>query len=125
MPTRIVNVGGGNMRVWTEGLERRQVGKPVVVLEAGAGNGLDTWRPVFAEISKRAPVVAYDRRGIGQSQADTERPTLRRVAASLHALLAQLGAAPPYVLVGHSWGGAFIRAFLIRFDFVQGTLSKW
>ena len=111
LPTRIVNVAGGDMRVWTEGLAQRQPGKPVVILEAGAGNGLEAWRPVFADIAKRAPVVAYDRRGIGQSQPDTERPTLRRVAASLHALLQRLGAAPPYVLVGHSWGGAFIRAF--------------
>ena len=111
LPTRTIKVGETSMRVWTEGLEHRQPGKPVVVLEAGAGAGLETWRPVFAEISKRAPVVAYDRRGIGQSQEDSERPTLRRVAASLHALLDQLGAAPPYVLVGHSWGAAFIRAF--------------
>jgi pimeloyl-ACP methyl ester carboxylesterase len=55
--------------------------------------------------------VAYDRRGLGQSQADVERPTLRRVAESLDALLRQNQIAPPYVLVGHSWGGAFIRAF--------------
>jgi pimeloyl-ACP methyl ester carboxylesterase len=111
LPTRIVNVAGGDMRVWTDGLQQRQPGTPVVVLESGAGNGLEAWRPVFADIAKRAPVVAYDRRGLGQSAQDRERPTLRRVAASLHALLRQLGAAPPYVLVGHSWGGAFIRAF--------------
>lgn len=48
--TRIVNVAGGDMRVWTEGLEQRQPGKPVVILEAGAGNGLEAWRPVFADI---------------------------------------------------------------------------
>ena len=111
IPTRIISVAGGDMRVWTEGLDQRQPGTPVVVLEAGAGNGLEAWRPVFADIARLAPVVAYDRRGIGQSQQDSERPTLRRVAASLHALLGQLGAAPPYVLVGHSWGGAFIRGF--------------
>ena len=111
VPTRIVNVAGGDMRVWTDGLDRRIPGAPVVVLEAGAGNGLETWRPVFADIAKRAPLVAYDRRGIGQSQQDSEPPTLRRVAASLHALLRELGVAPPYVLVGHSWGGVFIRAF--------------
>jgi pimeloyl-ACP methyl ester carboxylesterase len=111
LPTRIVTVAGGDMRVWTEGLDQRQPGRPVVILEAGAGNGLETWRPVFADIAKLGPVVAYDRRGIGQSQQDSERPTLRRVAASLHALLAQLDAAPPYVLVGHSWGGAYVRAF--------------
>lgn len=109
--TRMVNVAGGDMRVWTEGLDRRQSGTPVVVLEAGAGNGLETWRPIFGDISKRAPVVAYDRRGLGQSQPSSEPPTLRRVAASLQALLKQLGAAPPYVLVGHSWGGVYARAF--------------
>jgi pimeloyl-ACP methyl ester carboxylesterase len=110
-PTRIVNVAGGDMRIQTAGLEQRQAGKPVIVLEAGAGNGLETWQPLFAEIAKRAPVVAYDRRGIGQSQPDRQRPTLRRVAESLDALLQQINVAPPYVLVGHSWGGAFIRAF--------------
>ncbi len=109
--TRIVKVGSGHMRVWAEGLDRRQPGRPLVVLEAGAGNGLETWRPIFADIAKRAPVLAYDRRGIGQSQLDSEPPTLRRVAASLRALLTQLGAAPPFVLVGHSWGGTYIRAF--------------
>ena len=109
--TRMVNVAGVDIRVWTEGLDRRQPGTPVVVLEAGAGNGLETWRPVFADIAKRAPVVAYDRPGLGQSQQSSEPPALRRVAASLHALLKQLDAAPPYVLVGHSWGGVYVRAF--------------
>ena len=79
LPTRIISVAGGDIRVWTEGLDQRQPGTPVVVLEAGAGNGLEAWRPVFADIARLAPVVAYDRRGIGQSQQDSERPTLRRV----------------------------------------------
>jgi pimeloyl-ACP methyl ester carboxylesterase len=110
-PTRLITIEGGPMRVWTAGLEQRGAGQPVVVLEAGAGEGLDTWRPVFPEIAKMLPVVAYDRRGIGQSAVDTEAPTLRRVARSLHALLSSLGVPPPYLLVGHSWGGLIVRAF--------------
>jgi hypothetical protein len=93
-PPRLVTVEGGAMRVWAAGLEQRGVGQPVVVLEAGAGAGLENWRPVFAEIAKRFPVLAYDRRGIGQSGADSETPTLRRVA---------------------SWGGLFVRAFTEQF----------
>jgi pimeloyl-ACP methyl ester carboxylesterase len=93
-PPRLVTVEGGAMRVWAAGLEQRGVGQPVVVLEAGAGAGLENWRPVFAEIAKRFPVLAYDRRGIGQSDADSETPTLRRVA---------------------SWGGLFVRAFTEQF----------
>lgn len=113
--TRLVTVEGGQMRVWAAGLEQRSAGQPVVVLEAGAGEGLENWRPVFAEIAKLFPVLAYDRRGIGQSVADSETPTLRRVAKSLRALLAGMNVAPPYLLVGHSWGGLFVRAFAEQF----------
>lgn len=109
--TRLVTVDGGAMRVWASGLEQRGAGQPVVVLEAGAGEGLDNWRPVFSEIAKLLPVIAYDRRGVGQSAPDTETPTLRRVARSLHSLLAAMRVPPPYLLVGHSWGGLFVRAF--------------
>lgn len=38
------------------------------------------------------------------------------MAQSLHALLRQLGVAPPYVLVGHSWGGLFVRAFADQYS---------
>ena len=75
------------MRVRTSGLEGRQTGRPVLILEAGAGEGLENWRPVFDDLAHLAPVVAYDRRGIGESADDSERPSLRRVAQSLHALL--------------------------------------
>lgn len=103
------------MRVWTAGIEQRQTGRPVVILESGAGEGLDTWKPVFAEIARVAPVLAYDRRGLGQSTADSVRPTLRRVAQSLHALLQRLSVSPPYILVGHSWGGLLTRAYFDQY----------
>ena len=103
------------MRVWTAGIEQRQSGRPVVILESGAGEGLDTWKPVFAEIARVAPVVAYDRRGLGQSAPDSVKPTLRRVAQSLHALLARLDVKPPYILVGHSWGGLLTRAYFDQY----------
>jgi pimeloyl-ACP methyl ester carboxylesterase len=112
LPTRLVEVDGRSMRVWTEGLDGRKAGQPVVVLEAGAGAGLETWRPVFADIAKLAPVVAYDRSGHFGSEGDFSAPqTLKRNAESLHALLRELRTPPPYVLVGHSWGGIIIRGF--------------
>ena len=103
------------MRVWSSGIEQRKSGSPVVVLEAGAGEGLDTFKPVFAELARVAPVVAYDRRGLGQSAPDTVKPTLRRVAQSLHALLQRVNAPPPYILVGHSWGGLLVRAYVDQY----------
>lgn len=112
---RTVDIGEGVMRVWTAGLEQRQSGRPVVILESGAGEGLDTWKPVFGEIARVAPVLAYDRRGLGQSTPDSVRPTLRRVAHSLHALLQRLNIPPPYILVGHSWGGLLTRAYFDQY----------
>jgi pimeloyl-ACP methyl ester carboxylesterase len=111
----MVNVDGRPMRVWTAGLEQRQPREPVVILEAGAGEGLDNFKPVFEQVGRVAPVIAYDRRGLGQSAADSVKPTLRRVAQTLHALLQELSVPPPYVLVGHSWGGLLTRAYVDQY----------
>jgi pimeloyl-ACP methyl ester carboxylesterase len=109
--TQIINVDESPMRVRVRGVDQRQDGWPVVVLEAGAGSGLETWAPIFDRVAALAPVVAYDRRGLGKSAADSEPQTLARAARSLHSLLLTLKVSPPYVLVGHSYGGVVIRAF--------------
>jgi pimeloyl-ACP methyl ester carboxylesterase len=85
--------------------------RPVVVFESGAGTGMNAWSAVLQEVSALATVVAYDRAGIGGSDDDGQAPTPRRVAQTLRALLAATGVKPPYVLVGHSWGGLLIRMF--------------
>ena len=95
---------------WSE-LENDQSGSPVVVFEAGLGVRLATWGSVVSDVADFATVVAYDRAGIGQSESDGQLPTSPHVAENLHALLEQVGAEPPYVLVGHSLGGAHIRMF--------------
>ena len=111
----VIDVGGRPMRVWAAGTDQKRVGQPTVILEAGAGEGLDTWKPVFAQIAATAPVVAYDRRGIGQSAPDSEKLTLRRVAQSLHALVQAIAVQPPYILVGLSWGGLLTRAYIDQY----------
>jgi pimeloyl-ACP methyl ester carboxylesterase len=111
------------MRVWSSGLEHRKPGQPVVVLEAGSGSTLEAWKPVFGQISRLAPTFAYDRSGLGKSEFDGEAPTLRHVAQTLHALLAAAHIPAPYVLVGHSWGGEYIRGFASLFpDDVAGLV---
>jgi TonB family protein len=111
LPTRNINVNNHAMRVWSEGLERRKPGQPVVILEGGVPGGLELWRPVFADIARLGPVLAYDRSGLGKSEFDGERPTVQHVATTLHALLDAAHIPPPYVLVGVSWGGIQIRGF--------------
>jgi len=113
---QMVNVEGRAMRVAVGGLEQRKPGQPAIILESGAGEtGIETWTPVFADLARIAPVIAYDRRGVGQSEPDSVRPTLRRSAQSLRAVLQRLSIGPPYILVGQSWGGVVIRAFFDQY----------
>ena len=107
---RTVVVDGRSMRVRTFGLSE-VAQRPVVVFESGAGTGMHAWSRVLEDVSAFATVVAYDRAGIGGSDDDGQPPTPRHVAQTLHAMLAALGVKPPYVLVGHSWGGLLIRMF--------------
>jgi pimeloyl-ACP methyl ester carboxylesterase len=108
---RMIDVEGRQVRVMTGGLEHLERGQHVVVLESGAGTPIENWRAIFADIAAFAPVIAYDRSGIGRSPWDGEPPTPQRRVQQLRALLAVLEVPPPYVLVGHSWGGPLIRSF--------------
>ena len=109
--TRVVDLDGHRVRVLVAGLENRRPGTPVIVFESGAMNSLDAWRRIPSELAGTAPVVAYDRAGLGQSTWDERTPTPRHVADRLWRLLDRVGAAPPYVLVGWSWGGALARYY--------------
>ena len=93
------------------GLENRRPGAPVIVLEAGLMSSLETWRSVLPGASALAPVIAYDRAGLGQSEWDQIPPTPEHATRRLRRLLRQIGAPPPYVLVGHSWGGVLSQYF--------------
>lgn len=84
---------------------------PVVVFESGAGMPLETWDPILERVAAFAPVVAYDRSGTGQSPWDGQSPTPQRANQRLKKLLESLGVPSPFILVGHSWGGALARYF--------------
>jgi pimeloyl-ACP methyl ester carboxylesterase len=109
--TRMVEVDGRPVRVQTGGWHHRENGRPIVVLQSGMGTPLDTWRPIIGRIAEFAPVVAYDRAGIGRSEWDEQTPTPQHVNRTLERLLEALGAEPPYVLVGFSLGGSHIQHF--------------
>jgi len=91
-------------------LDCRGEGTPTVVLEAGSGADSSTWSAVLDALSATTRVCAYDRAGRARSDP-TERHTLRDAAAELRTLLAAAGEEPPFLLVGHSVGGAFSRVF--------------
>jgi pimeloyl-ACP methyl ester carboxylesterase len=91
-------------------LDCRGSGSPTVVLEAGSGSDSATWAAVQDELAATTRTCAYDRTGRGRSDP---RPThtLADAAADLRALLAAAGETGPFVIVGHSLGGAYGRVF--------------
>lgn len=109
--TRMVDVFGTPTRVRTVGLEEREPGQPVILLQAGAGAALEGWGEWPDVLSEFAPVVGYDRPGLGQTPFDGVDPTPERVAIHARELLDTIDVGPPYVLVGHSWGGPLILYF--------------
>ncbi len=91
-------------------------GQPTVVLEAGLGEtsySMTGWiAPAAAQVTR---VCAYDRAGYGWSEAAVGPRDGIAVATDLHALLAQAQEKGPYILAGHSTGGAYVRVFAARY----------
>lgn len=112
---RFLTIDNFKILVNTIGLEDREEGQPVIVLESGHGTPMDNWDRVLDGLADLAPVVAYDRPGIGESEPDDEMPTMKNVADKLVEILDQLEVAPPYVLVGHSLGGLYVRGFALYY----------
>jgi len=104
--TRYVDVGGYKLTLQVAGS-----GAPTVVFDYGLGGGLETWNDVFPKVARFTRVVAYDRAGYGKSEKGPEPRSFSEMATELHTLLHRANIAPPYVLVGHSLGGANLRAF--------------
>lgn len=105
-PGRLVDAGGYNLHLYDTG-----VGSSTVVLEAGAGSWSIFWSRVQPEIASVARVVSYDRSGYGWSEARPGPPTTVDTARGLHTALHNANIPGPYILVGHSLGGLFCRAF--------------
>lgn len=129
-----VDVGGHKLRMLISGH-----GIPAVVFETGgspaAGGPLEAWERVQPAVSSFATTVSYDRAGIGRSAPAPEPRDARQVARELHLALQNAHIAPPYVLVGHSFGGPLTRVFagmypdevcgLVLVDATQEEFIEW
>ncbi|MBN1120697.1 MAG: alpha/beta hydrolase [Anaerolineae bacterium] len=87
-------------------------GSPTVVFEADLDQyGSLSWGPVQEEIGKSTRACSYDRAGIMWSEPGPRPRDGETIAAELKAVLDAAGEEGPYLLVGHGFGGAYIRIF--------------
>jgi pimeloyl-ACP methyl ester carboxylesterase len=107
----LVRVGSGRrMYLYDAGS-----GGPAVVFESGIAATSQNWAQLQAAISGFTRVVSYDRAGLGWSSASDAERTPSNIVRELRALLLRAGVPPPYVLVGHSFGGLVVRHFAANY----------
>jgi pimeloyl-ACP methyl ester carboxylesterase len=118
-PGQMVSVSGHDVHIYCTG----KAGGPTVVMDAGLGGGVLDWQTVQPKVAKFARVCSYDRSGIGWSESGQKPRTSRRIVNELHALLENAGVGGPYVLVGHSFGGANVQLYASEYpDEVAGMV---
>jgi pimeloyl-ACP methyl ester carboxylesterase len=105
-PGQLIDIGGFRLKLNCVGK-----GSPTVVLEAGLGDVLIEWKRVQSQIAAFTRVCSYDRAGYGGSDPGPMPRTSAQIAKELHTLLQKAGEKPPYLLVGHSFGGYNVRVF--------------
>jgi pimeloyl-ACP methyl ester carboxylesterase len=106
---RQVQVGAEVVRIRCDGPHRGSA--PVVVLEAGAGNGADSWNEVFPTLAEFARVCAYDRPRFDEVGRDLQLGAPADIVERLRRVLTAAGERPPYILIGHSSGGLVARLY--------------
>ena len=103
---QLVDVGGRRLY-----LECVGSGSPTVILEAGFGRSSTDWRDVQPQLGRTTRTCAYDRAGLGSSVAMPGVHDADDEVRDLQQLLFSARIGPPYVLVGHSYGGLLTRLY--------------
>lgn len=109
-PGQLVDVGGYSLHLYCLGQ-----GSPTVILDAAADMMSADWGWIQPEIAKHTRVCAYDRAGMGWSESGPQPRDARQITTELHTLLTNAEMAGPYVLVGHSAGGLYVRMYAAQY----------
>lgn len=92
------------------------IGKPTVIMDAGYGDFSKAWNKIIGDISRLSNVLIYDRAGLGKSETSSNPRTSREMVTELKELLIEAKINPPYILVGHSFGGVNMRMFATEYQ---------
>lgn len=90
-------------------------GAPTVVFESGAGSDIKAWSAILPRIGEFTTALAYARAGRSDSEPAKTPRALTTVVDELRTLLQRGEYKPPYVLVGRSLGGIYVRAFALMY----------
>jgi pimeloyl-ACP methyl ester carboxylesterase len=110
-PGQLVDVNGRKLHLNCSGS-----GEPTVILEHGwTYYGSVSWVLVQPEIAKSNRVCSYDRAGNMWSDRRKPVPVGVEIIEDLRSALEGADESPPYILVGHSFGGVIMRIFADKY----------
>jgi pimeloyl-ACP methyl ester carboxylesterase len=110
-PGRSIDIGGGHRLYLVE----KGSGGPTVLFEAGIAATNLNWFHIQQNVSGFTHTVSYDRGGLGWSSPSSTARTPGNCSSELHDLLRSAGIKPPYILVGHSFGGLVMRRYALNY----------
>lgn len=84
-------------------------------MDAGYGDFSKAQDSIINEVSKSSDVLVYDRAGLGKSESSSRPGISREMIKELHELLNEARIKPPYILLGHSFGGINMRLFATEY----------
>jgi pimeloyl-ACP methyl ester carboxylesterase len=106
-PGKMVSIGTHDIHLNCVGS-----GSPTVVFEADLDQyGSLSWVPVQERIGELTRACSYDRAGILWSEPGPLPRDGETIARELSTVLDVAGEEGPYILVGHAFGGAYVRIF--------------
>lgn len=109
-PGQMVDIGGRRLHLYCMGS-----GSPTVIMENGNSAFSIDWALVQPEIAKETRVCSYDRAGYAWSESGPVNGSVAQTIDDLHLLLRTAKVRPPYILVGASIGGLYVRAYQRRY----------
>lgn len=105
----MVDIGGRKLRLVCEGPAGA---RPVIWMEAGAFSGAADFAAIQQKLTaKGRRSCAYDRAGMGYSDTGPKPRDGNAIVGDMERLMAASGEPGPYVLMGHSMAGLYLRQF--------------
>lgn len=115
---RLVDIGGRRLHLNCQG-----AGSPTVITESGSSSFSIEWALVQEQVARLTRICSYDRAGFAWSDRGPAENTVEETMDDLHLLLHTAAIRPRYILVGHSIGGMYVRAYQRRYpDEVAGLV---
>lgn len=108
----MIDIGGRSLRLVCEGPKSD---RPVIWMEAGAFSGAADFAALQQKLSaKGLRACAYDRAGMGYSDPGPGPRDGDAIVRDLGALIAASGERGPFILMGHSMAGLYLRQFAVQ-----------